>query len=161
MRSANPRRISPAAAKMIAAYWPSSSLRNRVSTLPRNGSTCKCLNRARNWLSRRKLDVPTTAPLGKSSSDTNWLETNASRASSRAPAVINAKPAGNCAGTSFIECTAISASPRASACSSSLMNSPLPPTLFSVRSRIWSPRVVMAKIDTSHCGYNVSRRSRT
>ena len=41
IRSARPSRFSPAAARIIAAYCPSSNLRNRVCTLPRNGCTCK------------------------------------------------------------------------------------------------------------------------
>ncbi len=41
MRSSRPRRISPAAASMIASYCSSSSLRSRVSTLPRSVSSCR------------------------------------------------------------------------------------------------------------------------
>ena len=63
-------------------------------------------------------------------------------------------PSGISIGTSFIECTAISARLSSSACSSSLMNSPLPPILESDMSSIWSPRVVMPNMPNSVCGYN-------
>jgi len=39
IRPPSPRRLSPAAARMIASNSPSSSLRNRVCTLPRRGPT--------------------------------------------------------------------------------------------------------------------------
>src|SRR3954470_13175876 len=55
----------------------------------------------------------------------------------------SAKPAGRSMGTSLSECTARSARPSSRATSSSLTNRPLPPTLLSDRSRIWSPRVVI------------------
>ncbi len=42
MRVPSPRRFSPAAARMIAPYCPSSSLRSRVCTLPRNDSIVSC-----------------------------------------------------------------------------------------------------------------------
>ena len=58
-RLARPRRRSPAAARMMPAYRPSSSLRSRVFTLPRSGCTSRCGKRARSWLSRRRLEVPT------------------------------------------------------------------------------------------------------
>ena len=41
---------------------PSSSLRRRVCTLPRSGSIFRWGKRARNWHSRRRLEVPTTLP---------------------------------------------------------------------------------------------------
>jgi hypothetical protein len=47
------------------------------------------------------------------------------------------------------------------AVSSSLTKRPLPPTLASGRSRIWSPRVVMPSSSTLQRGYNARRRSRT
>ncbi len=66
------------------------------------------------------------------------------RAGPRAPARRpGSKPSGRSIGTSFSECTAMWARPSSSAVSSSFTNRPLPPTLLSVRSRIWSPRVVM------------------
>ena len=38
MRSSHPSRFNPAAASTMASYWPSSSLRRRVSRLPRTDS---------------------------------------------------------------------------------------------------------------------------
>ena len=70
-------------------------------------------------------------------------DTSASRGSSRSSTQASAKPAGRSIGTSLSECTAMSARPSSSASSSSFTNRPLPPTLLSERSRIWSPRVVM------------------
>src|SRR5690606_2641017 len=54
-----------------------------------------------------------------------------------------------------------SARPSSKAVSSSLTNKPLPPTLDSVRSSIWSPRVVISSRFTSHCGYSSRKRART
>ena len=53
------------------------------------------------------------------------------------------KPGGSSIGTSFNECTAMSARPSCKATSSSLRNRPLPPISASGRSMIWSPRVVI------------------
>src|SRR5690606_1436012 len=64
-------------------------------------------------------------------------------------------------GTSLRECTARSALPSSRAVSSSLTNSPLPPTLDSVRSRIWSPRVVISSSSTRQPGYRAWRRDCT
>jgi hypothetical protein len=52
---------------MIASYWPSSSLRRRVSRLPRRLVTASIGYWAWIWDSRRRLEVPTTAPGGMSS----------------------------------------------------------------------------------------------
>ena len=41
MRFSSPNRTSPASASTMASYWPSSSLRSRVSTLPRRSSMFK------------------------------------------------------------------------------------------------------------------------
>ena len=68
MRFSRPRRIRPAAARMIASYSPASSLRNRVSRLPRRLLMTSCGYLARRMDSRRRLEVPTTAPAGRSSS---------------------------------------------------------------------------------------------
>src|SRR3990170_4656863 len=160
MRWPSPRRFSPAAARMMAAYCPSSSLRKRVCTLPRNGSILRCGKRARNWLSRRRLEVPTTLPAGNAARFSYLLETNASCGSSRSPMAASTKPSGRFIGTSFSECTARSARPSSSAVSSSFTNRPLPPILERVTSRIWSPCVVMPNMLTSVCGYNARSLSR-
>ena len=143
MRADRPRRLSPAAASTMPAYWPSSSLRRRVSRLPRRGSMRRSGRSARSSTVRRRLEVPTTAPWGSASSVAWRGDTQASRGSSRAITQASRMPAGSSIGTSLSECTAMSARPSSSAVSSSLTNRPLPPTLLSARSRIWSPWVVM------------------
>ena len=162
MRCPRPKRFKPAAANTIAAYCPSSSLRKRVSRLPRSGAIFKSGRKAFKSATRRRLDVPTTAPCGKSCRLWVWLgrdvaapiccgccgNTNASCGSSRSITQANSKPAGSSIGTSFRLCTARSARPSASAVSSSLTNSPLPPTLESDRSKIWSPCVVIGNKST-------------
>ncbi len=69
--------------------------------------------------------------------------TSASRASARRVYATSGNPAGCSIGTSFRLCTARSMRPWASAQSSSLTNSPLPPTWSSVLSMILSPVVFM------------------
>lgn len=49
MRSSKPRRIRPAAARMMASYSPASSLARRVLTLPRRKRICRSGRRASNW----------------------------------------------------------------------------------------------------------------
>ena len=143
IRAPSSRRLSPAAASTMPAYWPSSSLRSRVSRLPRRGSMRRSGRSARISTVRRRLDVPTTAPCGRSARLANWGETKASRGSSRSITQASAKPSGRSMGTSLRECTARSARPSSSAVSSSFTNRPLPPTLLRDRSRIWSPLVVI------------------
>mgnify|MGYP000860479950 CR=1 FL=1 len=66
MRDSMPSRVRPAAARMIASYCPSSSLRRRVSRLPRRLVTPRKGYMA--WIcdSRSSDEVPTTAPGGMS-----------------------------------------------------------------------------------------------
>ena len=148
MRSPRPRRLRPAAASTMASYKPSSSLRRRVSRLPRRGSMRRSGRKARNCVRRRRLEVPTTAPCGRSCSEAWRGDTSASRGSSRSMTAASTKPSGSSIGTSLSECTARSAWPASSATSSSLTNRPLPPTFESARSRIWSPCVVMPSRST-------------
>ena len=149
MRCPSPRRFRPAAASTMASKPPSSSLRKRVSRLPRSGSILKSGRSASSCTTRRRLEVPTTAPGGSAARLSKRLETQASRGSSRASTAASSKPSGSAIGTSLSECTARWARPSASACSNSLTNRPLPPTLLSARSRIWSPRVVMPSRPTA------------
>ena len=82
MRSAQPRRRSPAAARTIASYWPSSSLRRRVSTLPRRFSITKPRPSACNC-----ADAPqrTGSDLGTGAQLCKRLADPAHRADLRAP----------------------------------------------------------------------------
>ena len=148
MRSGISRRFKPAAANTIASYWPSSSLRKRVSRLPRSGSIFRSGRKALSSTKRRKLDVPITAPCGSSDRLAYLFDTKASCGSSRCITQASAKPSGKSIGTSLSECTAMSARPSCKATSSSLTNKPLPPTLLSDRSKIWSPNVVMPNSST-------------
>ena len=145
--------MSPALAKIMASYSASSSLRSRVLTLPRRNLISRSGRLDRNWHSRRKLEVPTTLPAGNASRVRYWLLTKASEGSSRAQITPSPNPAGNAMGTSFMECTAMSARPSNSASSSSFTNRPLPPTLASGTSSNWSPREVMPSNCTSTSGY--------
>ena len=69
IRSCKPSRIKPADASITASYCPSSSFRIRVSTFPRRSFTTTSPRKALSCASRRWLDVPTTAPAGKSRSE--------------------------------------------------------------------------------------------
>src|SRR5688572_1582784 len=71
------------------------------------------------------------------------------------------KPGGRSAGTSFIECTARSARPSASAFSSSFTNRPLPPAWSSRRSTSSSPRVDIGSSPTARPAWLASRRCLT
>ena len=128
IRASKPKRFKPAAASTMASYRPSSSLRKRVSRLPRKGSIFRSGRNARNKAMRRRLDVPTTAPSGKASRSAYLFDTNASRGSSRSITQASSNPCGNSIGTSLSECTAKSARPSSIATSNSLTNRPLPPT---------------------------------
>ena len=82
--SARPRRFSPAIASSVASATPSSSLRSRVSTLPRSGTTSRSGRSRRTSAWRRSDAVPTIAPLrqlGDASCALRLMK--ASRASSR------------------------------------------------------------------------------
>src|SRR5690606_8331793 len=88
-------------------------------------------------------------------------ETSASAWSARASTAASAKPGSRSIGTSLSECTAMSASPRCIASSSSLRNRPLPPRSASERSRISSPRVLSGTSATSSPGWASRRRAAT
>ena len=67
--SARPSRLRPASASSVASTSPSSSLRSRVSTLPRNGTTARSGRSRFTSACRRSDAVPTTAPAGSSRSE--------------------------------------------------------------------------------------------
>jgi hypothetical protein len=64
-RPSRPRRTRPARASTMASHSPASTLRRRVSTLPRSGTTSRSGRRALRATMRRRLDVPTRAPSGQ------------------------------------------------------------------------------------------------
>src|SRR5690606_13287326 len=71
------------------------------------------------------------------------------------------RPSGKSIGTSFMECTAMSASCSSSAVSSSLTNSPLPPIFARGASSSLSPRLTMGTRLTLRPGWACSRRALT
>src|SRR5690606_15294904 len=158
MRASKPRRCKPAAARMMASKSPLSSLASRVFTLPRRSSSSRSGRRARSCAWRRSDEVPTRAPCGSSSKRATWLETKASKGSARSRMAPMAKPDSSSIGTSFSECTAMSAWPACMATSSSLRNRPLPPICASGRSSTWSPRVLSGTRSMRSAGCR--RRSR-
>ena len=117
--------------------------------------------RAASWHRRRRLEVPTVAPGGSTSSPANRTETSASRGSARAMTTGRCSSGGSSTGTSFIEWTAMSARPSSSASSSSLMKSPLPPTFASGASSILSPLVRIATSSTSRPGCSARNAAAT
>ncbi len=143
--SARPSRLRPASASNVASTSPASSLRRRVSTLPRNDTTARSGRSRFTSACRRSDAVPTTAPAGSSPSDFDLRLMKTSRGSSRGSTAVMMRPSGSAVGMSLAECTARSTSPAASASSISLVNSPLPPTSDSGRSRMASPVVRMIR----------------
>ena len=123
-----------------------------MSTFPRNGSHRNPGNACFNCTVRRKLDVPIRALAGSPSRVVAELLTSASRGSARGSTAAISSPSGSTAGTSFIECTAISASPDSSTVSSSLTKTPLPPSVLSETSCLRSPSVERPITSTSVSG---------
>ena len=68
IRPSSSKRFKPAAARMIASYPPASNFDSRVPTLPRKSVIFKSGRSSRSWHWRRKLEVPTVAPWGRSAS---------------------------------------------------------------------------------------------
>src|SRR5579883_48882 len=141
--STSPSRLRPASASSVASTAPSFSLRRRVSTLPRIGTTSISLRNRFTRACRRSEAVPTTAPGASSCRNLAERPMKTSRGSSRGKTAVRTKPSGSTVGTSLAECTAKSIVRRSSASSISLVNRPLPPASASVRSWITSPVVRM------------------
>ena len=148
-RGSAPSRSRPAAASTIASKSPASSLRSRVSTLPRIGWTSRSGRNDRTTARRRGLEVPTTAPAGSVARVAGPRATRASRARARGGYAPSVSPRGCSAGRSLRLCTARSISLRSSASSISRTNSPLPPTRASRASACRSPSVRIDTISTS------------
>ena len=125
---------NPANASSVASAAPSSSLRSRVSTLPRNVMTSRSGRSRFTCACRRSEAVPTTAPRGNSRSALARRLMNTSRTSSRGRKAASTRLSGRKVGTSLAECTARSMLPASSASSISLVNSPLPPASANGRS---------------------------
>ena len=98
IRFSQPNLRSPADARMIASYCPSSSLRNRVSTFPRMFSISRSARLARSCAARRKELVPTRDFADNAA---RLRPTNASRGSSRSGIAAKIRPSGRSVGISL------------------------------------------------------------
>ena len=107
--SSRPRRARPAAASTTASYSPLATLPRRVSTLPRIGATSMSGRSARSSSARRREPLPTRAPEGSAASRRPPEATSTSRGSPRGRIAASVSPSGAAVGTSFSECTAMSA----------------------------------------------------
>ena len=142
----------------------SSSLRRRVCTLPRMSTISRSGRSASSCERRLRLEVPTVAPWGSSSRELSVADappTNTSRTSSRAVKATMTRPSGTSVGMSLAECTARSVRPSSMAVSSSLVNSPLSPSLASGASSSLSPLVWITSISTRRPGCSRISSSRT
>ena len=90
--SARPSRLRPASASSVASTSPASSLRSRVSTLPRNDTTLRSGRSRFTSACRRSEAVPTTAPAGSSRSDFALRLMKTSRGSSRGSTAAMIRP---------------------------------------------------------------------
>ena len=166
MRDANPSRRSPAAASTSASYSPLSSLRRRVSRLPRIGvKRAPGMSRVelRDAADAAGADHRRLAELGDQVVDGaagwrgRWRDgrrrepstagnTIASSGSSRGSTAAICRPSGSTADMSLLLWTARSMSPPSRASSISLTNSRLPPISESGASCSRSPEVLMVTI---------------
>ena len=154
IRPPRPSRLRPAAASTRASYSPSSTLRRRVSTLPRTGRNRARGNRAVSCAERRTLLVPIA---GSSPSAVRpCLKTSASRESSRGSTAATPRPSGSVTDMSLALCTARSMVRASRASSISFTKSPLPPDCESTASCSRSPSVLMV---TSSVGWPRASRS--
>ena len=142
MRSANPRRSKPARAKITPAKSSVSIFPKRVCTLPRIDTGTKSGRQCKSCAVRRKLDVPTRAPAGKSRNRVPSAETNASSTAARCGIAPITRPCGSLVGISFKLCTAKSMLPSKSFASSASVNAPLPPNVCKACCSLRSPSVL-------------------
>ena len=140
-----PRRSSPAAARMMASYSPSSSFCMRVPTFP-----LKFLHTAYGymsliWYCRLRLLVPTTK-LSFLSNDLPllYIKTSCGHALGSVPDIV--RPSMISIGISLALCTAMSMSPLSIASSNSSTNTALPPNSRSALLVSRSPRVLIVII---------------
>ena len=150
MRSASPSRIKPGGGQHDGVV---AGLRRACAAACRGcRAAARCAGRAAaraSCTTRRRLEVPTRAPCGSSRQRRVARSRRRRRAGPRARAPRPARsPAAGPSARPSANAPRGAARPSSSAVSSSLTNRPLPPTLDSVRSRIWSPRVVMPSSST-------------
>ena len=105
-----PEPHEPRAREHDGVASPASTLRRRVSTLPRSGTISRSGRAACSDTARRRLLVPTRAPCGQLGERRRGAAPRARRADPRArERSASASPGGSSPGTSLIECTAKSA----------------------------------------------------
>ena len=151
MRPAAPMRSRPAQARSSPSTSPSSSLRSRVSTLPRSGTTISSGCNSRRKAARRALPVPMEAPLSSDPSPRPSRVTRASRQSARSRKAATSSPAMRSLGRSLAECTAASARPSEIASSSAALNHPSPSsrsTGVPGRSSPWARMTTVSRAST-------------
>ena len=139
----SPSLLRPAAASTSALYSPLSSFRSRVCTFPLTLLHSISGNNSRSCRVRLRLEQPMGFVL--SSSVTPSGSTSTSLGSSLFEKARRGSSSGTSMGISFRLCTESSLLPSKSARSSSFTNSPFPPTLSRVRSRMISPVVFMVR----------------
>ena len=88
----SPSRFMPASARIVASTSPASSLRSRVSTLPRSGTTRRSPRARLAIACRRSEAVPSVAPCGSSASEPALRLMNTSRGSSRSRQAASINP---------------------------------------------------------------------
>ena len=161
IRSVQPNRLTPAAARTMASSPSLSSLRRRVSRFPRRGTMVRSGRWWSSWAWRRRLLVPTRPPRGRSVNRAPVREIRTSRGSSRSVMATMSRPAGRSVGTSFMLWTARSTRRSSRASSISLTKRALPPTWASGTSRILSPVVLIVCSSTVRSGKAARSRSAT
>src|SRR5208282_1029960 len=113
------------------------------------------------WKRRRDDEVPSRAPTGSADNAEPSRVTRISAVFSRTGTAATRNCGGRTAGRSFIEWTAASIVRAASACSSSLMKSPLPPACASDADLSLSPLVRISTISMSASTPEICAASRS
>ncbi len=151
--SANPRRFNPASATMMALSSPLITLLIRVSTFPLSGTVFRSFLISRSWVMRRRLEVPTVAPAGRSSIDfifSDATRTSATKALFGIAAMI--RPGVSDVGKSLKLWTARSALSCNRAFSTSEVKKPTDSDLYRKVDLSRSPSVEIFTMEISVCG---------
>ena len=150
IRFSNPKRFTPAAARINALYCPESNFARRVITFPLHPLNCACGYRVLNCNILRRLEQP----IGrlKSISSLPSGKTKTSLGSSLLENATIGSSFGISIGISFKLCTDKSVRLSSKARSSSLTKSPFPPTWSKFLSRIISPVVFIVTSSTCLSG---------
>ena len=134
IRSSQPRRVTPAFARIMPSHSDESNFFILVFRFPRISTICKSGRTLSSWHFRRRLPVAMTAFAGRSRNvrcDFFELTMKTSCTSSLSSTAAMARPSGTKVGTSLKLCTAISTRSSSKAISSSLVKRPLSPIFAS------------------------------